>query len=172
MKLSRSHLALVLVVASAAALFWALFGDSDEARILARIKELAAAVETQEGENFLFRRARLNKAFKAALEPNVALVAPELPTTTGIKEMAELASLAPNAFGHLGLSVGETDIRVEPEAHQARAVSRITLTGSQGGELRREARIVRFLLHESGGDWRVTSIDVDRRANDQPEARP
>jgi len=170
--LSRSHLALGLALLAAVVLGFAIFSDSDEDLILARVKELASAVETKEGESIIFRRARIGGVFKEALEPTVTLTAPELPTTTGIKELADLASIAPRAYGELGLSVGETDIQIEKAANQARVVSRITVTGSAGGELRREARHVRFLFHESGGDWRVTSIDVDRRSDDQPEARP
>ena len=172
MRLSRTHLALALAVLAAVVLGFAIFGDSDEDLILARVKELASAVETKEGESIIFRRARLGGVFKEALEPTVTLSAPELPTTSGIKELANLASIAPRSFGELGLSVGETDIQIEKAANLARVVSRIALTGSQGGELRREARHVRFLFHKTGGDWRVTWINVDRRSDDQPEARP
>jgi len=170
--MTRTYLAAGLALLSAVVLGWAILGDSDEDLILARVKELASAVETKEGESIIFRRARLGGVFKEALEPTVTLTAPELPTTTGIQELAQLASIAPQGFGEIGMSVGETDIQIEKAANLARVVSRITLTGSRGGELRRESRHVRFLFHESGGDWRVTSIDVDRRSDDQPEARP
>jgi len=172
MAITRSQLAGALALLAVVVLGFAVFGDSDEDIILARVKELASAVETKEGETIIFRRARLGGVFKETLEPTVTLTAPELPATTGIKELADLASIAPRSFGELGLSVGETDIQIEDAANLARVVSRITLTGSQGGELRREARHVRFLFHRSSGDWRVTSIDVDRRSDDQPEARP
>src|SRR5687767_2503252 len=130
MKITRTHLALGLTLLSAVVLLWALFGETDEDRILSRIKDLASAVETKEGEtNPVFRLARLNKEFKEALEPNVTLSAPELPTTTGIPELSKLATAAPAAFGEIGMSVGETDITIDERANQARAVSRITLTG-------------------------------------------
>src|SRR5689334_12898482 len=98
MRFSRTHLALGLTLGSAALLVYALVGDSDEEKILSRLKELAHAVETRSDENVLFRQARVNKVFKEALEPNVSLRAPELPTTTGVPELAKLAALAPQGF--------------------------------------------------------------------------
>jgi hypothetical protein len=172
MKPSRTHLALGLTVVSAGVLAYAIFGSSDEAEIMARLKELASAVETRSDESIIFRQARVNRTFKEALEPNVSLRAPELPTTMGIPELTKLATIAPQGFGEIALSVGETDIRIDDEANLARAVSVVTLTGSRGGELRREKRHVRFTLHESGGEWRVVEVDVEARTNEQPEARP
>ncbi len=172
MRPSRSLVALLVAVVSAALIGYALFGGSDEDRILARLKELAHAVETVEDESILFRRARVNRAFKDGLEPNASLTAPELPSTTGIKELVELATVAAGAFGQMTLSVGETDIHIDRAAHEAHAVSLVTLTAARGGELRREKRHVRFVLHQSGGDWRVAVIDVEPLSEDQPEARP
>jgi hypothetical protein len=172
MKLSRTHFALGLAAVSAGVLLYALFGSSDEAEIMARLKELARAVETRSDESIVFRQARVNRTFKEALEPNVSLRAPELPTTMGIPDLTKLATIAPQGFGEIALSVGETDIRIEDAAKLARAVSVVTLTGSRGGELRREKRHVRFTLHESGGEWRVVEIEVEARSNEQPEARP
>jgi len=172
MKLDRSRIALVVTLGSAVLLGYALLGSSDEDRILARLKELAHAVETREDENLVFRRARVNSAFKDGLEPNASLAAPELPATTGINELVELATLTGRAFGEVTLSIGETDVHIDHDAHEARAVSLVTLTAARGGELRREKRHVRFALHESGGDWRVSAIDVEPRSDEQPEARP
>jgi hypothetical protein len=172
MKLSRTHLALGLTAVSAGVLAYAIFGSSDEAEIMARLKELSRAVETRSDESIIFRQARVNRTFKEALEPNVSFRAPELPTTMGIPELTKLATIAPQGFGEIGLSVGETDIRIDDEANLARAVSVVTLTASRGGELRREKRNVRFTLHESGGEWRVVEVDVEARGNEQPEARP
>jgi hypothetical protein len=172
MKLSRTHLAVGLTVASLSLLGYALFGDSDEEKIMARLKELAHAVQTRSDESIVFRQARVNDTFKDALEPQVSLRAPELPTTTGIRELVKLATVAPQGYGEIALTVGETDVRIDDEANLARAVSLVTLTGSRGGELRREKRHVRFTLHESGGEWRVVEIDVEARSNEQPEARP
>jgi hypothetical protein len=172
MKLSRTHLALGLTVASLGLLAYALLGGSDEERIMARLKELARAVETRSDESIVFRTARVNKTFKEALEQTVSLRAPELPATTGIPELTKLAAVAPQGFGEIALTVGETDVRIDDEANLARAVSVVTLTGSRGGELRREKRHVRFTLHESGGEWRVVEIEVEARSNEEPEARP
>jgi hypothetical protein len=172
MKLSRTHLALVLVVGSLVLLGYALFGSSDEEEIMDRLEELARAVETRSDESVIFRQARLNGVFKEALEPTVSLRAPELPTTTGVPELVKLATLVPQGYGEVALSVGETDVRIDDDAHLARAVSVVTLTGSRGGELRREKRHVRFTLHEAGSDWRVVEIEVEARSNEEPEARP
>ena len=169
--LNRSRLALVVVIASLALLAYVIFGASDEDRILARLKELASAVETKTDEtNIVFRTARINGVFKQGLEPTVTLSAPELQTQSGIRELATLAAQAPQVYGDLTLSIGATDIHVEGAV--ARAVSQVTLTGNRGGELRREERNVRFELHRAGGEWRVTAIHVAERSEAQPEARP
>lgn len=172
MKLSRTHLALALTVASLALLGYALFGGSDEDEIMARLEELARAVETRSDESVIFRQARLNEVFEEALEEHVSLTAPELPATTGVQDLVKLATIAPQGYGQIALSIGETDIRIDDEANLARVVSVVTLTGSRGGELRREKRHVRFTLHESTGTWRVQEIAVEARSNEQPEARP
>jgi len=158
------------IVASLLLLAYALLGNSDEDKILHRLKELASAVESKEGESFIFRTARLNAVFKDALEPNATLSAPELPTTSGAREIAALGGQSANFATDFRVSVGETDVRIDGKA--ARAVAVVTFTGSERGELRREKRHVRFLLNKSGSDWRVASIDVDARSEDQPEARP
>lgn len=169
--LTRSRLALGVVVASLALLAYVIFGGSDEDKILARLKELASAVETKPDEtNVVFRTARINGVFKEALDPAVAFSAPELPSQSGIQNLATLAAQAPQLYGDVTLSVGATDIHVEKSF--VRAVSQVTLTGSRGGELRRETRNVRFELKRSGGDWRVSAIDVEAPSEAQPEARP
>jgi hypothetical protein len=168
---TRSRIALGVVIASLALLAYVIFGGSDEDKILARLKEVASAVETKTDEtNVLFRTARINGVFKEALDPNVAFSAPELPSQHGISNLAKLAAQAPEAFGDITLAIGATDIHVEKSA--ARAVSQVTLTGSRGGELRRERRNVRFELVRSSGEWRVSAIDVEARSEEQPEARP
>jgi hypothetical protein len=168
--LSRKHLAVGVIVASLALLVYALTGSSDEDKIVARLKELASAVETKEGESVVFRAGRLNGHFEEALEPNATLSAPELPTTTGRRELAALAAGATRFSTEFRLSVGETDVRIDGE--EARVVSVVTLTGLQEGELRRDLRHVRFRLRKSGGDWRVAAIDVQTPSEDEPEARP
>lgn len=170
MRITRTHGAVAAIAVSLALLAYALFGSSDEDKIHDRLKELANVVETKEGESFIFRTARLNGVFKEALEPTATLSAPELPTTSGAQQIAALGGQAANFATEFRVSLGETDIRIDGNA--ARAVSVVTLTGSERGELRREKRHVRFLLNKSGGDWRVASIDVDARSEDQPEARP
>src|SRR5262245_8619992 len=130
---SRKHIAIGVIVASVALLAYALLGSSDEDRILTRLKELAGAVETKEGESIVFRTARINGAFKEALERNAALTSPELGTTTGRQELATLAAQATRMSPEFQVSLGETDVRIEGE--EARVVSVVTLTGTRGGEL-------------------------------------
>jgi len=167
---ARKHVAIGVIVLSVLLLVYALTGSSDEDKIVARLKELASAVDTKEGENLVFRTARLNGLFKEVFEPNATLSAPELPTTTGSRELAVLAGQTTRFSPEFQMSVGETDVRIDGE--EARVVSVVTLTGTQEGELRRDRRHVRFRLRKSGGDWRIASIDVDARSEDQPEARP
>ena len=168
---TRSRVALAVIVGSLALLAYVIFGGSDEDKILLRLKELANAVETKPDEtNVILRTARINGVFKQGLEPTVAFSAPELQSESGIQNLATLAGQAPQAFGELTLSIGATDIHVEGAV--AHAVSQVTLTGTRGGELRRDRRNVRFELKRSGGEWRVNSIDVEATKEEQPEARP
>lgn len=169
--LSGRRLAIALIVASLVVLAYVVFGGSDEDKVLARLKEVARAVETRSDEtNVLLRTARVNGVFKAALTPDVTFTAPELESQTGIRALAVLAGDAPARFGEVTLSVGATDIHVEGAI--AHAVSQVTLTAARGGELRRDQRNVRFELRRSGGDFRISAIDVEPKQEAQPEARP
>ena len=129
MRISRTHVALAAIAASLALLAYALLGSSDEDRIHARLKELANAVETKEGENFIFRTARLNGVFKEALEPNATLTAPELPTTTGTQQLASLGGQAANFATEFRVSVGETDIRIDARSARGFGVTSPVASG-------------------------------------------
>lgn len=169
--LKDRRFALALIAVSVAVLAYVVWGGSDEDKILARLKELAHAIETRPGEtNVLARTARINGVFKDALEPTVTFSAPELSGTSGIRPLALLAAQAPESFGDITLAVGATDIHVEGAV--AHAVSQVTLTGARGGELRREQRNVRFELKRAHTAWRVAAIDVEPQKEAQPEARP
>jgi hypothetical protein len=165
----RSRWAVVLVVASLALLAYVVFGGSDEDKILLRVKELAAAVETRSDESILFRTARINRVFKDTLDPDITFRAPELPSKSGVRDLALLAAEAGQTFGAVRLSVGATDIHVAGDL--AHAVSEITLTSERGNELHGDRRSVRFELRRAGG-WRVRSIDVAAKSGEPPEARP
>lgn len=163
--------ALALIAVSLGLLAYVIFGGSDEDKILARLKEVGRAVETRSDEtNVLLRTGRINGVFKDAMEPTVTFSAPELGAVNGTLELAKLAGRAPENFGDVTVSVGPTDIHVEGAV--AHAVSQVTLTGSRGGELRREQRNVRFELRRSSGTWRVGAIEVEATKEAQPEARP
>jgi len=168
--LTRSRLAWLLVVGSLGLLGYVVLGSSDDDKILLRIKGLASAVETRSDESILFRTARINKAFKEGLEPDVTFRAPELPSKSGIRELASLAAGAGQMFGDVRLGVGSTDVHVDGAL--AHAVSEVTLTSARGNELHGDRRSVRFELRRDGGDWRVRSIDVAAKSSEQPEARP
>jgi hypothetical protein len=82
--LSRRGAAIFAIVASLGVLAWLFLGDSDETKILARIDELANAVETKSDENMAFRALRLRPIFEEGFEPGASLRAPELPSTNGV----------------------------------------------------------------------------------------
>jgi len=170
--LSRRGVAALVVVVSLGVLGWLVLGDSDETKILTRLEKLASAVETKQNENMAFRALRLKAVFEEGLEPGAVLRAPELPETSGLKELTALAASVPRAYGELDVSIGETDVRIEREAHEAHVAAGVTLTGTLGGELRRDKRVVRFTLRERDGEWRVELIDVEPKTHEQPEARP
>jgi hypothetical protein len=170
--IARRTLAWIGVVAALAVLAWLLFGASDEAKILARLDELADAVETKRDENLAFRALRLRPIFERGFEPGATLRAPELSDTHGVKALTALAASVPRFYGEFDVGIGETDVHVERAAHEALVTAGVTLTGTLGGELRRDKRVVRFTLRERDGEWRVELIDVAPKTNEQPEARP
>jgi hypothetical protein len=170
--LSRRGVAALVVALSLGVLGWLFLGDSDEAKILARLEALANVVETKQNENMAFRALRLKPVLEEGLEPGAVLRAPELPEASGVKELTALAASVPRAYGDLDVSIGETDVRIEREAHEAHVAAGVTLTGTLGGELRRDKRVVRFTLRERDGDWRVELIEVEAKTHEQPEARP
>jgi hypothetical protein len=169
--LGDRRLALGVIFASLALLAYVVFGSSDEDKILLRIKELASAVETRPDEtNVVLRIGRINGVFKEGLEPDVTFSAPELGQRAGIRDLAVLAGEALQVFGEFKLAVGATDVQVDGAV--AHAESQMILTGARGSELHGDRRSVRFELRRSGGEWRVTRIDVGAKSLEQPEARP
>ena len=170
--LSRRGAAIFAIVASLGVLAWLFIGDSDETKILARLEELANAVETNSDENMAFRALRLKNVFEEGFEPGASLRAPELSTTNGVKDLTALAASVPQVYGQLDVSIDETDVRIDSAAHEARVTAGVTVTGTTGGELRRDKRVVRFTLRERDGEWRVELIDVEPKTHEEPEARP
>jgi hypothetical protein len=170
--ISRRTLAWLVVAGSLGVLGWLFFGESDEAKILARLEELASAVETKQDENMAFRALRLKPIFEEGFEPGALLRAPELQETSGVKALTAFAASVPRFYGELDVSIGETDVHVEPEANQARVTAGVTVTGRIGGELRRDKRVVRFTLVKRDGEWRVELVDVAPKTHEEPEARP
>jgi len=170
--ISRRLLAWLAAAVAVGVLGWLAFGESDEAKILARLDELASAVETRNDENMAFRALRLKPIFEAGFEPGALLRAPELQDTSGVKALTALAASVPRFYGELDVSIGETDVHVEKAANQARVTAGVTVTGRIGGELRRDKRVVRFTLTKRDGEWRVELIDVGPKTHEEPEARP
>lgn len=170
--LSRRGGVALAVVALLGVLGWFLLGDSDEAKVLARVEEIANAVRTRSDENMAFRALRLRPIFEEGFEPGATLRAPELQDTSGVKDLTALAASVPRFYGELDVSIGETDVHVEKAANLARVTAGVTVTGRVGGELRRDKRVVRFTLVKRDGEWRIELIDVAPKTNEQPEARP
>jgi hypothetical protein len=170
--LSRRGIVVLAAVALLGVLAWIFLGDSDEAKVLARLDEIASAVRTRSDENLAFRALRLRPIFEESFEPGATLRAPELQDTSGVKELTALAASVPRYYGELDVSIAETDVHVEKAANLARVTAGVTVTGRVGGELRRDKRVVRFSLVKRDGDWRVELIDVAPKTHEQPEARP
>jgi hypothetical protein len=172
LSLSRRSVAPVVLVASVALLGWLLFGESDEQRILSNLQRLAGALGTREGEAITFRTARLNGEFKELLHPQVTLDAPELQRAQGIRELSTLAASAPRLFGDFEVSIGDSDVSVDKKSRRAQVTARVTLEGSRGGEVRRDARTVTFHMTEHDGEWKVDGLQVAAATDEEPEARP
>ena len=161
--LSRRIFAGLTAAVLLAGLAWWLFGDSDEAKIRARLDEIANAVETKQDENIAFRALRLKRIIEEGFEPNASLRTAELPETTGVKDLTALAATVPRFYGDLDVNIGKTDLHVEPAANLARATADVTVSGNMGGEHRRDERTVVFMLRKRDGDWRIELIDVAQK---------
>ena len=146
---------------------WLLLSDSDEEKIRARLDQLAHVVGSSPDENMAFRALRLKSKFEELLALNVALAAPELPTTTGRTELTQLAASASRLFGEFSVSIGDTEITIDKKRREANAVSAVTLTSSST-DYKREERRVRFTFHEYDGEWQVSRIDVEERRAASP----
>jgi hypothetical protein len=163
MNFPRKYLPFALIAVALLLVGYALFGRaSDEELIMERLHEVASAVETKEDEtNIIFRVARIKEVFREAMTPLVSISAPELPTTSGVEDLSNMAGSVIRFSPEFYVTIGSTEVTVDGSS--ATAVSQVTVKGTQQGELRAEDRRVDFLLQKVDGDWQIARIEVGPR---------
>lgn len=165
----RKVLAGTLILAGLGVIGYAvLASETDEEEIVRQLMTLADAVGVREGENPLFRRARLGGVFENVLVDTVSVQVPDfgLPRN-GREEVLILATRAGTYFE--SGTVDLDDIEIDREGSRPRAAVRAVATlTSVRGSVRRDTRTVQFgfVLHD--GDWLVDRIAVQSAAA-QPE---
>jgi hypothetical protein len=155
----------IVAVVLVGAVAFLILHDSDESRIKSQLERLAHAVRLSEGDNPLFRAARIRDEFAATLDDGVRAHIPEVGNVQeGRGRLFELA-MSGGAIGFQSFSVGLARIQVKlDEAHtSAKASATATFEGTRQGRAERDVRAVDFLLLKTDGIWRVTSITVWER---------
>lgn len=161
--------ALVVVIVAAFAAAFGAFAGSDTRDIQASIERLVAAVRFDDRhESAIEHRARLERALDALVAPAVVVRIPDLPGAEGRTQLLEIA--ADGALRRIELDLSDLSVAVDGDRATARA--RATLSAVTREHELRERRNVTLAFIRNGGTFRVSSLEVAPRPNDQPEARP
>lgn len=143
------------------ALYFTFFRSSDEERIRKALGELTAAVAVKEGDTLLSRTARLRSRMKGVVDDDVRVHVPELGVDVrGRKRLEEEATRVGLMFQTADCVLSSVSIRLDPAATLAQVDATALVTAKRGGERRVDKRAVHFLVRKSGGEWKVSTIDV------------
>lgn len=147
------------IVAGLGLLGYALFaGQTDEEQIRERLVRLGDVVGVREGENLLFRKARLNEQFEDLLDESIMVSVSELgKPTRGRSAVATYATGAGVSYPRLSVQVEPQEVTVQGDSASARA--EVTATAARD-DLDRTQREVDFVLRKNSGDWQVLEIRV------------
>lgn len=156
---------LLATAAGALGLFvvgYAVFAPAnDEEMIRETLDRLAAGISFSEPiQNPIFYGSHLaetfDEVFTESVQISVAEVRANIPSHRGKLGLATAQVL--QRSGSLDVSFGSTDIDIQGDS--ARVVSVATVSGNDGGQLRRDSRRVDFDFVKDGGDWRIARARV------------
>jgi hypothetical protein len=154
---------LVLLAAFAGFELW----PNDEARIRARMRELAELLPKAKSDD---GRAELKAWLGAHAAPDLVVRLPE--SGVELSGTAEVLRFAHETLAALpSVQISLVDNEVHAEANAARASTVCGLISQGAGELR-DTRRVTTSWSKRAGEFQLDVLDVDPRHRDQPEARP
>src|SRR5688572_12629604 len=167
--MDRRWLAAAGVVAGIGIVGYALFSQkTPEERIREQLERLSEVIRVgEEQENPVMRATRLNGQFAELFDKDVRAEIPEL--SNPIEGRRELVQLAARAhFWVRTLDVDFSRLDIEAGEVNARASGPARLSGTRtSGEPETGDRQVRFTLTQIDSEWKIDSVKVERRSDDE-----
>jgi len=167
--MDRRWLAAAGVGAGISIVGYALFSQkTPEERIREQLERLSVVIRVgEEPENPVLRATRLNGQFADLFDKDVRAEIPELSNPIeGRKELVQLAARA--HFWVRTLDVDFSRLDIEAGEINARASGPARLSGTRtNGEPETGERQVRFTLTNIDSEWKIDSVKVERRSDDE-----
>ena len=167
--MDKRWLAAAGVVAGISIVGYALFSQkTPEERIREQLERLAAVIRVaEEPENPVLRATRLNGQFADLFDKDVRAEIPEL--SNPIESRKELVQLAARAhFWVRTLDVDFSRLAIEAGEVNGSASGPARLSGTRSdGEPETGDRQVRFTLTKIDSDWKIDSVKVAPRSDDE-----
>ena len=150
---------------------YALFSrETDEEQIKRKLDELEEAVHVSgDAENVVVRGARLNGDFEKIFDQKVRISIPELTSAaSGRQDLVGLATKAGTWFETLDIDF--ESVSIEAGDIGAQVNTRAVLVASRPGRgLQKDERDVRFSLMKDDGEWKIDSVSVAPRDEQERE---
>jgi hypothetical protein len=159
---NRRVIVLAAAMCGVAVIYVAFFRKSDEDRIRAQLDALCEAVDLAEGENEIFRAARVERAFPKIFAPTVSLHVPEL--GDGARTRPDLVTLAVGA-GHKASAIHLRFQGARVELDRREGGGWVTATASasvktRDGESQAESRTVTIRFDKQDKEWLISEVDL------------
>lgn len=136
--------------------------SSDEEAIAAKLQKLAEVVAIEGEENPVMRTARLRREFAELFEEDALVLIPELQRgARGRRELADLGARGPILYSTLTVDFAGVETIVDSGKKSARTKSLAKLSGTRGGEIRRDERKLRIEWKKEGGEWLMGEVRVE-----------
>jgi hypothetical protein len=167
--MDRRWLAAAGVVAGIGIVGYALFSQkTPEERIREQLERLSEVIRVgEEQENPVVRAARLNGQFAELFDQNVHAQIPELSNPIdGRKELVQLAARSHFWVRTLEVDFSRLDIEAGDVSASASGPARLHGTRTNG-EPETGERQVRFTLSRVDSEWKIDSVKVERRSDDE-----
>jgi hypothetical protein len=170
----KGHWRWIAMVGLALVAVWLLARESEEDRILARLRQGATAVRVQPRESPEQRRERIARAFEEVFAAEVDATIPDLPKATGPRErLTEAAARLGTGYEQAELLLEQPTVTVGSSGLEASVQTRAVLSGqSASSGLRTDNREVGLRLRKTDGNWQIVALTAAAPSTVEPEARP
>jgi len=162
----RRWLGIGAAVVGVAVLLYALLArKSDEELIRDQLERLGRVVRVSgDGENLIFRGARLKKEFETLFVSNVRVDISELTTVKGGREeLVGVATRAGTIYRTADVDIHPDSIELIADDTSAKVSGSATITGERGGSTNRDERKVTFGFSKTKEGWLIDSVVVTPR---------